>query len=111
MNLSDVSDPVVRTFLEIRCEREQREKRQADRAWAAMALGSTVTVAQALYRGRHVPREALDPEVASWLVSWDGKLTDEIVLDVLVVLEARRASGDAAPPQLPDWVWNRRRAA
>lgn len=105
----EISDPFVALVVADRRQREREAKRSADRAGAAIALAPSLVIAQALYRGRRVPREALDPRFRDQLVCWDGVLTDELVLDVLVLVEAHRLAGDLeAPPSAP---WMRRRAA
>jgi hypothetical protein len=104
-----VVDPFVALVIEDRRQREREAKRLADRAWAALALAPSQVIAQALYRGRRVPREALEPRFRDQLVCWDGVLTDELVLDVLVLVEAYRLAGDLETPADPSWM--RKRAA
>jgi hypothetical protein len=105
----EVVDPFVALVIEDRRQREREAKRLADRAWAAMALGPSIVIAQALYRGRRVPREVLEARFRDQLVCWDGVLTDDLVLDVLVLVEAYRLAGDLEEPSRP--AWERRRAA
>lgn len=100
------ADPLVAA---IREERAREQKRAADLSWAAMILAPTLIVAQALYRGRNVPRQALDARYRDQLVCWDGVLTQDVVLDVLVLHEAYRLAGDIEQPSRPSW--ERRRAA
>lgn len=105
-------EPLVALAAQLREQRRLQAERDANRSCAAMCLGPNVTVARALYRGRSVPREALDPRYRDRLVCWDGVLTDDIVLDVLVLLEADRLAGEDlndAPP--PPWLRTARRAA
>lgn len=112
--MNEYDDPFLAAIAEHREQRLQRDKQVADRGMAAIALAPTLTVAQALYRGRRVPVQALDPDMAAWIACWDGELSDDIVLDVLVALEARRAAGEfEGRDAIPEWVWNsyRRRAA
>jgi hypothetical protein len=86
-------------------QRERRRIRDANRAYAALMLSSSLVAAQALYRGRPVPREALAPEFQSRLVCWDGVLTDDLVLDTLVLLEADRQAGNLPEPEpLSAWL-------
>jgi hypothetical protein len=105
----EVVDPFVALVIEDRRQRERDAKRLADRAWAAMALAPSIVIAQALYRGRRVPHEVLEPRFRDQLVCWDGVLTDELVLDVLVLVEAYRLAGDLETP--PSAPWMRKRAA
>lgn len=104
-----VGDPLVDLM---RAERERRREREANRGYAAITLAPSVVVAQALYRGRPVPREALAPEFRDRVICWDGVLTDDVVLDVLVLLEADRQAGDLPEPEpVQSWLRQQHRTA
>lgn len=109
--ITELLESTERMLEDVRRSRERQERREGDRGFVALMLAPTVTVAQALYRGHHVPRELLDERFRDRLVCWEGRLTDDLILDVLVLWEADRAAGDIEPAAAPPWLRSTSRRA